>query len=132
MKRILLTITFLLIALVMYAPEYKSLYIIEGNVINYYDRIIKAVVAVESSGGKILYNKAENAVGAFQIRPIRLRDYNERTGSKYQMKDLYRYEISKKIFLYYAKKDGTSYESIAKNWNKSRTNKYWNQVKKKL
>jgi hypothetical protein len=97
-----------------------------------YDKIIKAVIHVESRGNTKAYNLREEAAGAFQIRPIRLRDYNQRTGNNYTLADCYNYEISKKIFLFYAKRIGyPRYELIARKWNGSgtATMAYWGKVK---
>jgi hypothetical protein len=97
-----------------------------------YCRIIKAVVQVESFGDTMANNLLEEAIGAFQIRPIRLLDYNQRTGNKYKMEDCFNYNISKKIFLYYANRIGfPEYEKIARNWNGSgeTTMDYWEKVK---
>ena len=77
----------------------------------------------------------EKAAGYFQIRPIRLADYNRRTGSKYKMKDMFSYEISEKIFLYFADQIGPyDFERIAKNWNGSgrMTINYWKRIKQYL
>lgn len=90
---------------------------------------------VETKFDSLSYNLTEKAVGCFQIRPILLQDYNKRTGSKYSMNDLFRYNISEKIFLYYASQIGPyDLERIAKKWNGKgkETIQYWNQVKRLL
>ena len=50
------------------------------------------------------------------------------------MKDLYDYNISEEIFLYYATCIGFDLETIAKNWNGSgpKTITYWKKVKQYL
>ena len=114
------------------APDHKVAYILVSEPIGAYDRLIKAVVLVESFGDTMAYNLTEEAVGAFQIRPIRLLDYNQRTGNNYTSEECYNYEISKKIFLYYADQIGIPhYETIARNWNGSgvTTLDYWERVK---
>jgi hypothetical protein len=88
------------------------------------------VVQVESRGDIFAYNPHEQATGAFQIRPIRLRDYNEKTGKNYTLDQMYNYEIAKSVFLYFT--NDQSYELVAKDWNKSRTNRYWKLVKAEL
>ncbi len=126
---------FLLHTLKAGAPDAKFAYIIISEPIDVYDRLIKAVVQVESVGDNMANNILEEAIGAFQIRPIRLLDYNRRTGNKYKMEDCYNYNISKKIFLYYANQIGfPKYEKIAKNWNGSgeTTLEYWEKVKSHL
>lgn len=113
-------------------PEDKAIAIVSGRAINYYDPLIYAVTMVESSGGKYLYNAKENAKGPFQIRQCRIDHYNKLTGLNYTLNDCYDYEISKKVFLYFAK--GKTYERAARDWNGkfSLTEKYWNKVKKYL
>jgi hypothetical protein len=90
---------------------------------------------VESMGDTLAVNLSEKAYGAFQIRPIRLQDYNQRTGKKYTTKDCFNFEISKEIFLYYAENISfPDYQSIARKWNGSgkMTLVYWRKVKKYL
>jgi hypothetical protein len=90
---------------------------------------------VETQYDTLAYNPLEEAAGYFQIRPIRLMDYNNRTGNDYSLLDLFDYKISEKIFLYYATEIGPyDFERIAKTWNGSgnSTILYWEQVKKFL
>ena len=64
-----------------------------------------------------------------------MKDYNRRTGSHYKLKDMYNYEISEKVFLYYAEQIGPyNLGKIARNWNGSgaRTYYYWNRIKNYL
>ena len=94
-----------------------------------------AIGIVETKGDTLAYNPVEEAAGYFQIRPIRLLDYNNRTGSTYIMKDLYNYEISEKIFLYFADLIGPyDFEQIARRWYGSGqlTIDYWKRIKEKL
>jgi hypothetical protein len=131
----LLTLSLLMIVLKVLAPEVKDIIIIVSEPVQPYERLIRAVVHVESLGDTMAYNIEEEAAGAFQIRPIRLQDYNLRTKKDYKLKDRYNYKISKEIFLYYAKQIGFSdYETIAKNWNGSgkETLKYWEKIKSHL
>jgi hypothetical protein len=93
------------------------------------------VVRTESSGDTFAFNLSEEAVGAFQIRPIRLLDYYQRTGINYKIEECYNYDVSKEIFMYYARKIGyPDYETIARNWNGSgeATLDYWEKVKSNL
>jgi len=97
--------------------------------------LIHAIGMVETQYDTLAYNPLEEAVGYFQIRPIRLEDYNARTGNAYSMNDLLNYKISEKIFLYYASEFGPyNFERIAKTWNGSgkSTILYWDQVRKFL
>jgi hypothetical protein len=122
----------LLLSLRATAPDIKFAYIIVSEPLDVYERLVKAVIMVESFGDTMAYNLTEEAIGAFQIRPIRLLDYNQRTGNNYKAADCYSYKISKEIFLYYAKRIGfPKYELIARNWNGSgeTTMDYWEKVR---
>jgi hypothetical protein len=97
--------------------------------------LIRAIGIVETGLDTTAYNPLEEAAGYFQIRPVRIEDYNRRTGSSYTLQDVYDYWIAEKIFLYYASKIGPyDFEKIAKNWNGSgsMTIDYWKKVKRQL
>jgi DNA polymerase I-like protein with 3'-5' exonuclease and polymerase domains len=91
-----------------------------------------AVCLHESGGNPKAFNKKEKAVGAFQIRPIRVRDYNQKLGTNYRLNDFYDFELSLECFLYYAR--GKTWEQAARSWNGSgpMTVKYWEGIKQKL
>ena len=100
-----------------------------------YDALIKAVVTIESGNNNLAYNESEKAVGSFQIREIRLTDFNNRTGKGYTHVQCYDYEISKEIFLWYACQIGPgNIELICRKWNGkiSLTDDYWRKVQKHL
>jgi hypothetical protein len=131
----LLVVSLLLCCLNATAPDIKGILVMASYPIDSYKRIMDAVITVESSGDTLAFNPLEQAIGAFQIRPIRLQDYNNRTGNKYKLKDCYNLKISREIFLYYAKKIGyPNYEAIARDWNGSgkTTLDYWKRVKLNL
>jgi hypothetical protein len=122
----------LLISLSAAAPDLKGIFIIVTKPISPFEHLMNAIIKVESSGDTLAINCDEEAIGAFQIRPIRLLDYNQRTGKNYKENDLYNIDISKEIFLYYARKIGfPNFESIARSWNGSgkSTVVYWQKVK---
>ena len=125
----------LALALKAFAPASESLIVIRPLPVEPFKSLIHAIGMVETQYDTLAYNPLEEAVGYFQIRPIRLADYNIRTGSSYSMKDLFNYKISEKIFLYYAAEIGPyNFERIAKTWNGSgqSTIQYWEQVKRFL
>jgi hypothetical protein len=131
----ILIILFSLLTFKAAAPDLKVAYIFITEPIDVYCRLINAVVLVESSGDTMAFNLKEEATGAFQIRPIRLLDYNQRTGNSIRIEDCYNYKISKEIFLYYARlSDFPIYETIARNWNGSgkTSGDYWEKVKSHL
>ena len=117
------------------APDVKVIYIPFTKPLDAYERLVNAVVMVESAGDTLAYNQLEEAVGAFQIRQIRLLDYYQRTGINYTIEECYNFNISKEIFLYYARQTGyQDYETIARNWNGSgnATLDYWEKIKANL
>lgn len=131
----LFTIT-LMFCLKLSAPPNQSLIIFEGESVNKYDKLIKAIVKVESNNGKHVYNEFEGAVGWFQIRQCRIDTYNHLTGLNYALNDCYDYEIGRKVFLYFTK--DRSYEVIARAWcsgengTKKASDSYYAKIKKLL
>ncbi len=134
-RRISILMVLLLFSVRLFAPSSVCLVIEHRTPVNPYKQLINAIGKVETNYDTLAYNPVEQAAGFFQIRPIRLEDYNKRTGSRYKMKDLFNYEISEKIFLYYAAMtDPHDLEKIARKWNGSgaKTIEYWKRVKKQL
>jgi hypothetical protein len=132
----IVSITFLLsLAFRAFAPVSGTVIIMDTTPVKPFKELINAIGMVETRYDTLAYNPDEDAVGYFQIRPIRLLDFNKRTGSKYSMNDMFKYNISEKVFLYYANELGPwNLERIARDWNGSGKNTilYWNQVKKYL
>ena len=117
------------------SPVVNAFFIYAPPPVEPYKQLIFAIGFVETMNNNLAYNPIEQATGIFQIRPIRLEDYNIRTGKNYKMKDLYDYEISEKIFLYFADQIGPyDLEQIARKWNGSgnMTTFYWNRIKEYL
>lgn len=134
-KTVFITILLLFITFRVSAPCCRSLILVNYLPVEPYERLIKAIGIVETKGDTLAYNPLEEAAGYFQIRPIRLMDYNRRTGSSYTMKDLFNYETSERIFLYFADQIGPyNLEQIARKWNGSgkQTIGYWHRIKKYL
>ncbi len=134
-RKVLFFSIFVLLSLSAAAPDLRGTVIIVTEPVSPYEKLMNAIIRVESAGDTLAINCDEEAIGAFQIRPIRLLDYNQRTGKNYKEDDLYNIEISKEIFLYYAKKLGYhNFETIAKSWNGSgkSTVAYWQKVKSYL
>jgi hypothetical protein len=132
MKKMTAIISLLLIFTICTAPEFRALAVLWPEVINYYDPLVRAVTAVEVGDGSDLYNEKEDAVGYFQIRPVRVEHYNKLRGTDYKLEDFYDYDLSREMFLYYA--HGKTYERAAKDWNGSghKTIEYWNKVRARL
>lgn len=132
MKKLIIILSFIPVFYLNANTETSNTLLIQmSEPIRPFEKIWDAVCEVESDNGKYLYNAKEQATGIVQIRPIRLKDYNQRTHSSYKLVDCYKVEVSKEIFMYYATKfNYNDHEKIAKDWNKSKTNIYWNKVKK--
>jgi hypothetical protein len=134
-KKIIFVAVLLSFTFRVFAPSREMLTIIVPRPVEPYRKLINAIGKVENNYDTLAYNPVEKAVGFFQIRPIRLKDYNRRTGNHYKMKDLYNYKVSEKIFLFYASEIGPyNFEKIAKRWNGSgpKTYYYWKRVKKSI
>jgi hypothetical protein len=94
-----------------------------------------AIGTVESKNDPMAYNAQEEATGIYQIRPILLKDYNQRTGQSYVLTDCYNPEISNKILLFYFNRfSPCDFESFCKFWNgRGKSNEiYWQRVKSVL
>jgi hypothetical protein len=135
LKKIVTIAFFFFFASRLFAPTREFLIIQSSSPVEPFKNLVHAVGMVETQFDTLAFNPLEKAAGYFQIRPIRLMDYNIRTGSSYTMNDLFNYYISEKIFLYYATEIGPyNFERIARMWNGSgeSTALYWDQVKKYL
>jgi hypothetical protein len=135
MKKLILVLILILLTFPVIAPVYKSFVISKPVPVEPYKKLIYAVGMVEGKGDTATYNELEMAAGYFQIRPVRVEDYNNRTGSHYTLDDMFSYEISEKVFLYFATQIGPyDLEKIARNWNGRgvRTIEYWKKIKKFL
>jgi hypothetical protein len=136
LKKILFfTLLFLLLPFRASSPDINSFVVFAPDAVEPYKQLIYAIGFVETMNNTMAYNPLEEATGIFQIRPIRLKDYNIRTGRNYKMKDLYDYKISEEIFLYFADQVGPyDLEQIARRWNGSghMTTYYWNRIKEFL
>lgn len=131
--RILFILIFLYFPATIKAPESKTLFISEDTPIKPYTAIINAIGAIETNHDTLAVNVKEQAYGYFQIRQIRLDDYFYRTGVNYNLPDMLNYRKAERVFMYYAlafRYD--DYRGIAREWNKSKTDKYWKKVKQSI
>lgn len=100
-----------------------------------YEKFALSVAWVES---RLNPNAVGDAMdwGLYQITPIRLADYNQKTGSSYTMRDMFDPQISRQIFDFYSK--GKPFEEAARRWNRAYAWKdslglqYWILVQNKL
>ena len=127
-------ILYLLVSSKVFAPGNNFVPVIAPEPINPYLPILNACIEVESKGNRFAYNPIEQSTGILQIRPIRLQDYNIRTGSNYKLSDCFDPDVSIKIFMFYVSKcDYRDIKGMAIAWNgKSKENKYYSKVKKLL
>jgi hypothetical protein len=100
------------------------------------DRLIHAIRIVESNMNDFAVGSSQD-VGPLQITPVRLKDFNQKTGKNYSHSDCFNFEVSKEIFLFYASKYGSTpdkWEMLARRWNRAyqwQDNKglqYWKRV----
>jgi hypothetical protein len=133
----LLTILLLFVSTSLSAPPPILGTIFRDEGINPYNSLFKAIAEVESKGDSLAWNRKELACGISQIRPIRLKDFNRRTGKNYKLKDCFKVSVSREIFFYYCQ--GEDLEKIARCWNAGpggekmkATLKYWKKVKSNL
>jgi hypothetical protein len=134
-KSVVVCLVLLSLSFRVAAPSWNAITIYEFSPVEAYRQLEFAVGMVETQGDTLSFNPREDAIGIFQIRPIRLNDYNIRTGSRITRDELYNYETSEKIFIYYAELIGPyNFEQIAKRWNGTgkHTDYYWNRIKEYL
>lgn len=134
-RRCILTMLFFLSAINVFAPDINTFTVNKEPAIQPYSKLLYATAMVETMGNTLAYNEFENAVGIFQIRQVRIDDYNRRTGNNYALTEMYDPELSKKVFLYFASLCRPhELERIAKGWNGSgpMTEFYWKRIKEYL
>lgn len=118
------------------APTSGALCVFRSEGINPFEGIYYGICMVESEMDSLAYNSKDphgGSHGISQIGLIRLRDYNQRTGKKYTVQDLYRPVISREIFMYYASKFGPyKQDLLIRKWNGGgpKTYKYLKKVKR--
>jgi len=103
------------------------------------DKLIAAIIQVESGGDTLAYNSKEDAVGCLQIRPIMVREVNRLVGKdSFTLQDRWSKVKSIQMFnILRSHLKGASDEQIARTWNGGynghnipQTMQYWNKVKK--
>jgi len=126
-------ILFLFITIRAMAPTERFQPLLRPEPVNPYMNLYKASCFVESSYRAKVINHKEQAYGIVQLRQMKLDDYNKETGNHYTLQDCLDPDISKKIWMHFASKyDYRDCELIAKAWNRSKTNKYWEKIKSNL
>lgn len=129
-----------------YIKETDTVYVLKRDTVYKYieiDKLIDAIIHVESRHNDSAVNTSSNAVGCLQIRPIMVREVNRIQEKKRRIKrftnnDRYKRNASISMFNiwrdYHHSED--SYEIIARCWNGgtrghliSSTDGYWAKVK---
>lgn len=131
-RKPLLFVLLSLITLSALAPGNNMIPLPAPEPINPFRVLVYATGMVETGGNLLAFNDFEKAVGIFQIRQCRVDEYNRRTGSNHKLADMFDYDVSEKIFLYFASIYGPyHFERIAKAWNGSgpMTELYWKKIK---
>jgi hypothetical protein len=114
------------------APGYKSIYLERPEAIRD-DRLLLAIIKIESNGDPSVINWKEQAMGLLQIRPCMLKEVNRIVGyEKYSTKDCL--DSLKSIEMYQliqSRYNPTNdFKTGAILWNgKSKLNLYWKKVK---
>lgn len=99
-----------------------------------------AIIDYESKWGEHTFNKAENAAGHIQIRPMVVLDVNKYFNTNYTLQD--RFDLDKSIEIFWKYQHmwkGNTPESLSRIWNggpkgmyKTATLKYWMEIKKRI
>jgi hypothetical protein len=135
LRKLVFTIILSMISFRALAPESNTVFVYESPGIQPFSALMYATAMVETMGNPLIYNELENAVGIFQIRQVRVDEYNRRTGSNYVLADMVDVKLSEKVFLYFASRyKPHELERISKAWNGSgpMTELYWKRIKEYL
>ena len=106
------------------------------------DPFFAALAKVESSGNSKAINKKENALGIYQIRPAYFQDSKVKGNHSQVFDPVFARSVCEAYFKKYEKKalDNGDFETLARlhnngpSWakSKSKTNQYWQKIKKNL
>lgn len=116
-------------------PIDKTIYIQIDHPYKPYEALSYAVAMVETKNNPNAYNALENAVGLRQIRQCKLDDFNQATGKRYKLTDMYDPIKSNEVFIWHCLQFHPSdLEMMARRWNGSGelTKQYWVKVKSYL
>lgn len=130
MKKLFTILLFLMLFKSLPAPGYATLVVTRESAIEPYEKLWKITCFIESTNRPYVIGDNGESYGIAQIQQVRLDDYFEKTGIRYSVADCFNVDVSKKIWLYYASQfDYRDIKSISKDWNKSKTNRYYLKVK---
>jgi soluble lytic murein transglycosylase-like protein len=82
-------------------------------------KLLKAVIYVESRGNPLAYNKKEKAAGIIQMRPVMVRHINRLSPEKFTLKDRYNPDKAIRMFHILMEKRNPSYniDTACSLWN---------------
>lgn len=127
---LLLCIIVLILLLPRYCPAVTSAEL---------DRLIPALIQVESGGEYRAVGDRGKAVGVLQIWPVMVQDVNRIAGTRYTLADRLNPSKSVEMARIYFRHYGKSWtvEQAARHWNSgpgstAGTDKYWIKVRKEL
>ncbi len=136
MKKML--IVFLLFAFIRtFAPEASTLMLLEGEILKD-QRLLMAIIEVESKGNPDIINFNEQALGLLQIRPVMIDEINRILREQGKIKSFTltdALDSTKAIEMYWIAQNYHNPANDVKRgcevWNgKSKTNKYYKRIKK--
>lgn len=103
------------------------------------DRLLPALIQVESGGEYRAVGDHGKAVGVLQIWPVMVQDVNRIAGTRYTLSDRLNHAKSVEMARIFLRHYGKSWtiEQAARHWNSgpgstAGTDKYWNKVRKEL
>ena len=99
MKKMLIFI-FLLNQTTLMDPTDTRILLVSPVLWHPYATIIQTMGYVESGQDNGAINKKEAARGYYQVRPIRLKDFNQRTGLHFTMEDMHDFNKASIVFMY--------------------------------
>ena len=134
-KTFVLLMTSLSLSLSAPPAEYQPV-ILQTEPLNRLEAIWQAVIMVESGGNPdawVIDTNSKPSIGIAQIQQSRVEHFNRLTGEKYKHEDCFDPDISKEIFMFFARRIGNEKEIICR-WNGSgpMTEIYYEKVLKHL
>lgn len=135
MKRLFVLLALFISIKLSAPPGYQVAVILRPEPLTNLDAIWAAVCQVESSGNRwaVNFEKGGHSVGIAQIRQVRIEHYNRLTGKDYILQDAFDPEVSREIFMYFARQIGNE-DKLIRAWNGSgaQTVEYLGKVKARL
>jgi hypothetical protein len=103
----------------VFAPIDERTIIFQGEPIDPFANLWKAICMVESSNNPLAYHMEDNgfaSIGIGQIQQSRLDDFNIKSGKNYRLKQMYDPIKAREVFYFYCN-DPYNFEKISREWN---------------